>query len=179
MRADAQRNEKRIREAAAEAFDELGLDAPLEEIAKRAGVSAGTIYHRFGNRDGLIDAVVVDLAAGKLASAISAVEGATPWDQFCSYVYALGAAQAADPTFNAIVSRRHPTSVRLREVTAAAVAYAEPLMRAAQAEGAMRRDLTTEDVDRLIWLNAQAVRLGGEWWRRALGFYLDGLGAAP
>jgi hypothetical protein len=29
----------------------------------------------------------------------------------------------------------------------------------------------------MIWLNAQAVRLGGQWWRRALGFLLDGLRA--
>ncbi len=37
------------------------MDAPLEEIAATAGVSAGTLYNRFGGRDALIDAVMPDL----------------------------------------------------------------------------------------------------------------------
>lgn len=175
MRADAQRNVKRILAAAAEAFAEHGLDVPLEDVARRAGVSPGTIYHRFGSREGLIDAVVADVAADKLDTAIAATEGTTPWERFSSYVFALGAAQAADATFNAVVVRRHPDSVALREVTDRAVAHAAPLMAAAKADGSLRETFTAEDLDRLIWLNAQAVRLGGEWWRRSLGIFLDGL----
>ncbi|QIG43918.1 helix-turn-helix transcriptional regulator [Nocardioides anomalus] len=177
MRADARRNAERIRAAAAEAFAEHGIDVPLEDIARRAGVSPGTIYHRFGSREGLTDAVVADVAAEKLATAVAATAGATPWERFSSYVFALGAAQAADPTFNAIVARRHPESVALREVTSQAVAHAAPLMEAAQADGTLRDDVSGEDLDRLIWLNAQAVRLGDDWWRRSLEIFLNGLRA--
>lgn len=175
MRADARRNMERICAAASAAFDEHGLDAPLEQIARDAGVSVGTIYHRFGSREGLIDAVVADVAAEKLDTAIEAVSGTTPWERFSSYVLALGAAQAADPTFNEVVARRHSKSPALREVTSRAATHAGTLMQAAQADGSLRDDITPTDIDRLIWLNAQAIRLGDDWWRHGLEIFLDGL----
>ncbi|WP_245979832.1 TetR/AcrR family transcriptional regulator [Streptomyces diacarni] len=63
MRADAQRNAEKLRAAAAELFQERGLQVPLEEIARRAGVSHGTLYNLFGTREALIDEVVTDRAA--------------------------------------------------------------------------------------------------------------------
>ena len=53
LRADARRNMEKVVEAAAEVFARDGLDVPLEDIARRAGVRAGTIYNRFGGREGL------------------------------------------------------------------------------------------------------------------------------
>ena len=58
MRADAQRNRERLIEAAREVFREQGYDASLDEVAKRAGVGAGTLYRHFPNRDALLDAVM-------------------------------------------------------------------------------------------------------------------------
>lgn len=167
LRADARRNLERIIAAASDAFHAHGLDAPLEDIARQAGVSVGTIYHRFGNREGLLDAVVADIARTKLDAAIAAVTGSTSWDRFASYVVALGETQAADPAFNDVVSRRYPEATALRDVCDRAVEYGMVLARAAQADSSLRADLTARDLDRLIWLNAQAVRLGGKWWRRA------------
>ncbi|MEV0033959.1 TetR/AcrR family transcriptional regulator [Nocardia sp. NPDC050793] len=178
MRADALRNLERIRVAASEVFDERGLDAPLEEIARRAGVSVGTIYHRFGSREGLIDAVLADIAAQKLDAAIASVAGATPWERFSSYVIALAESQAADPTFNEVFARRFPEADALQDVNRRAVEYGRQLMTAAQADSQLRSDLTSADLDRLIWLNAQSISLGGDWWRRGLQFLLDGLEAS-
>ncbi|WP_230007638.1 TetR/AcrR family transcriptional regulator, partial [Microbacterium sp. Bi128] len=152
MRADALRNIERIRTAAAAAFAEHGLDAPLDDIARRAGVSAGTIYHRFGSREGLIDAVVADIAAEKLAGAITAIVGDTPWQRFASYVMALGEAQATDPTFNEVMARRIADAPALSAVNGRAVARGASLMRAAQADGTLREDAEPSDLDRLIWL---------------------------
>jgi AcrR family transcriptional regulator len=59
-RADAARNYDLLVTAAAEAFDEHGTDASLEEIARRAGVGIGTLYRRFPNRLALLEAVYVD-----------------------------------------------------------------------------------------------------------------------
>jgi len=58
LRADAQRNRDRIVEVAREVFREKGYDAPLDEIAKRAGVGAGTLYRHFPTKDALLDAVM-------------------------------------------------------------------------------------------------------------------------
>lgn len=175
LRADARRNLERVRAVATEAFETRGLGAPLEEIARAAGVSVGTIYNRFGGREGLLDAVVADIAASKLDAAIARVEGDTPWERFASYVLALGEQQAADPAFNDVVGRRYPEAVALRQVCDRAVEHGAELMRAAQDAGTLRADVTPRDLDRLVWWNAQAVRLGEDWWRRGLGLVLDGL----
>jgi AcrR family transcriptional regulator len=58
MRADAQRNRDRIVEVAREVFREQGYDASLDEVAKRAGVGAGTLYRHFPTRDDLLDAIM-------------------------------------------------------------------------------------------------------------------------
>lgn len=57
MRADACRNRDRLLAVAAEMFAERGVEASLEEIAKRAGVGIGTLYRHFPTRDALIEAV--------------------------------------------------------------------------------------------------------------------------
>jgi AcrR family transcriptional regulator len=58
MRADAKRNYDKIVEVAGKTFRERGYDAPLDDIAKRAGVGAGTLYRHFPTREALIDAVM-------------------------------------------------------------------------------------------------------------------------
>jgi AcrR family transcriptional regulator len=56
-RADAQRNRIRLLEIAKAAFAEKGSDASLDEIARTAGVGAGTLYRHFPTRDALVAAV--------------------------------------------------------------------------------------------------------------------------
>ncbi|MEU8362455.1 helix-turn-helix domain-containing protein [Nonomuraea sp. NPDC048882] len=56
QRADAVRNADRIVRAAIEIFRERGPEAPLDEIARRAGIGSATVYRRFGDRDGVIRA---------------------------------------------------------------------------------------------------------------------------
>jgi len=72
MRADAARNRDKIVEAAVAAFRAKGYDAPLDDIAKAAGVGAGTLYRHFPTRESLVDAVMqswveqVEDAVGKV-----------------------------------------------------------------------------------------------------------------
>ncbi|MGA8245534.1 MAG: helix-turn-helix domain-containing protein [Nocardioides sp.] len=58
MRADAVRNRERLVDAAREVFREQGYDASLDEVAKRAGVGAGTLYRHFPSREVLVDAIM-------------------------------------------------------------------------------------------------------------------------
>ena len=58
MRADAKRNRDKLVEVARQIFREQGYDAPLDEIAKQAGVGPGTLYRHFPTRENLIDAVM-------------------------------------------------------------------------------------------------------------------------
>ena len=65
MRADARRSRAKLIEAATIAFAENGADAPLEDIARRAGVGIGTLYRHFPTR--------TDLQAGVFRSQVDAV----------------------------------------------------------------------------------------------------------
>lgn len=79
MRADAARNREKIVQAARIAFRTRGYDAPLDDIAKAAGVGAGTLYRHFPTRESLVDAVMqawadsVNDEVGKVLA-----EGGTP-----------------------------------------------------------------------------------------------------
>jgi len=80
LRLDAVRNQERIVAAAAAAFAELGAEATLDEVARRAGVGVATVYRRFGNRDQLLRAVVEHVLAVEVepvaeASLLDAVDG--------------------------------------------------------------------------------------------------------
>ncbi|SHF51886.1 transcriptional regulator, TetR family [Jatrophihabitans endophyticus] len=57
MRADAVRNRELLVSTAARIFEERGPEAPLEDIAKGAGVGIGTLYRHFPTRDALLEAV--------------------------------------------------------------------------------------------------------------------------
>ncbi|MEU9110665.1 helix-turn-helix domain-containing protein [Streptomyces sp. NPDC048483] len=59
-RADARRNRALVLQAARSAFEEQGLGVPLGEIARRAGVGAGTVYRHFPSKEALFRAAVVD-----------------------------------------------------------------------------------------------------------------------
>ncbi|MEU5696783.1 helix-turn-helix domain-containing protein [Actinosynnema sp. NPDC020468] len=57
MRADAERNRRRIVAAASETMAEQGANASLEEIARRAGVGSATLHRHFAGRRDLVEAV--------------------------------------------------------------------------------------------------------------------------
>jgi AcrR family transcriptional regulator len=84
-RADAQRNRDRVLAVARDAFTRLGADASLDDVAKQAGVGAGTLYRHFPTRDELLKAVyrseVEKLAAAeqKFAETMPPLEALRAW----------------------------------------------------------------------------------------------------
>ena len=85
LRADAQRNEDRLLEAAAEAFSSHGANASVKDIARAAGVGIGTLYRRFPSKELLIEATyrheVQDLcdAAPELAASRPPQDALRAW----------------------------------------------------------------------------------------------------
>jgi AcrR family transcriptional regulator len=77
-RADAQRNRIRLLETAKAAFAEKGAAASLDEIARTAGVGAGTLYRHFPTRDALIEAVYRNETAQLVAAAARLAETHPP-----------------------------------------------------------------------------------------------------
>lgn len=96
-RADSRRNSSSVLEAAKEVFAAEGVDAPLEEIAKRAGVGKGTLYRHFATREHLLAAVMAERWArlGELAVEIEA--GLPPADTDPATGVASGAVTGVAP----------------------------------------------------------------------------------
>jgi AcrR family transcriptional regulator len=84
-RADSLRNRERLLAAAKTAFGEIGVDAALEEIARRAGLGIGTLYRHFPTRDALLAAVYqreveqLSTSAGALLASRPAGEAMKAW----------------------------------------------------------------------------------------------------
>lgn len=152
VRADAQRNLTTLLQAAKEVFAEAGLDAPVRQIAERAGVGVGTVYRHFPRRPDLIAAVFrreMDAcadAAETLAADYPPYEALRRWMRCFVDLAATkhGMAQAlhsGDPAFNALPARREQ---RFRPAF-------RTLFEAAVASGEIHGDIGADD-----FLNAAA-----------------------
>ena len=90
LRSDAVRNQEQLLRAARDAFVERGAGAPLDEIARRAGVGIGTLYRRFPERQALMRAVVLDALQRTAQEAERAmVEEGSGFDALTRYMHAV------------------------------------------------------------------------------------------
>ena len=88
MRVDAERNRQLLLAAACEAFVEMGPHAPLDSIARRAGVGIGTLYRHFSGRSALLRAVAEDVVTRTSAAARAALaEEPTGFDALRRYLH--------------------------------------------------------------------------------------------
>jgi AcrR family transcriptional regulator len=106
-RADALRNRERILEIAKEAFTKSGANISLDDVAKQAGIGAGTLYRHFPTRDTLLEAVyrteVENLAAAEreFAKTMSPVDALQAW--MLLFVDYIATKQIIAPALNTLV----------------------------------------------------------------------------
>lgn len=185
VRSDAARNRARILGAARELVAAAGVDATMEDIARRAGVAVGTLYRHFPAKKDLIAAVVEDsiMYIAELAErALAAVDGGS------------GAGEQLGALFAAVVER-HTTDRALKaaagllenpsagdlaiappgSATARAVAAITALLQQARSVGAVRADVTLADLVMLLSA-APADEAPPEMRRRYVEIVLAGLG---
>ena len=150
-RTDAQLNRERILEIAKEAFTRSGANASLDDIAKEAGVGAGTLYRHFPTRDALIEAVyrteVEKLAAAypRFAAAMSPIEALRAW--MLLFVDYIATKQIIASALNAYVGGHS----KLYESSRAQIQGAiDALVQRAIKNGDIRRDLDPFDLLRAL-----------------------------
>lgn len=182
LRADARRNREKVVSAAAEAFAESGLDAQVEDIARRAGVGVGTLYRHFPTKDALVDALAED-HFHRLADTVEAAldEPGDGWERFAATIWRIAKTVAADVAWCEIVGG-HPTAVQTASRGQHRLAAAtSALLARAQESGAMRPDVTFADISTIMCgfgHIAAAQRAGAQLdWERYLAIALDGLRA--
>ncbi len=157
LRADAARNRAAIVEAARAVFAEQGLDAPLDEIARRAGTGNATLYRRFPTRGDLIAAVFADRMTEHLEAVEAGLADEDPWRGFASYVTAVGAMQARDRGIADLVTMDVPSAPDIEQLRSRAFDGLVRLVERAHAAGVLRADFTTQDVVLLLMANAGLV----------------------
>jgi AcrR family transcriptional regulator len=182
VRADAQRNIETIRRAAIELFRERGLDVPLTDVAARAGVTKGTIYHRFGGREGLIDAVIDDLVDESMWDIATRAQSLRdPWERFSAYLTQIWDLQFTNPAANDVLSRTYPDSTRLTQMCEGAIDIGARLVADAQRAGTLRADFRPKDLFHLVWATGTLIRAAPgqsrEDFDRHCRLLLDGLRA--
>lgn len=180
-RADAARNREKLVAAGAAVFGERGLGAPLEEVARRAGVSIGTLYNHFPARQDLFDAIFPERLRAVDRLAAAALADPDPWAGFAAFVEGLVALQAQDRGLNDVLAGRFPLASDLGEACRCGFAHAVGIVERAQEAGQLRSDFEVQDLVPLMWAMSQIIRESGnaapDVWRRFLGFVLDGLRA--
>ena len=162
-RSDALRNRDRLLEVAKEAFARSGADTSLDDIAKQAGVGAGTLYRHFPTRDALLEAVyraeVEKLAAAEreLCATLPPLEALRAW--MLLFVDYIATKQIIAPALNTLVGG----PLKVYEASRARVQGAmHALVKRAIESGDIRRDLDPVDLLRAL-IGVSNVASGPEW----------------
>lgn len=166
-RTDAQRNRERILEVAKQAFTRSGVNTSLDDVAKQAGVGAGTLYRHFPTRDALLEAVyhseVAKLAAAQreLSGRLPPVEALRAW--MLLFVDYIATKQLIAPALNTLLGG--PS--KLYEGSRAQIGGAiHALVERAVKSGDIRRDLDPFDLLRAL-IGVSNVASGPDWLQSA------------
>jgi AcrR family transcriptional regulator len=181
LRADAAQNRQRLAQAAREVFRERGLDAPLDEIACRAGLGPGTLYRRFSTREELVKAAFEDEWVNWEAVAEDALQCEDTESGFSMFIERICCAMAADRGFCDLIISKLPTS-GAESFCERWTSTLRALVRRGQEAGALREDLVVEDVLLFLMANAGVMQVTRDAaphaWRRLVAFLLEACRAA-
>ena len=180
LRKDAQRNRERLVEAARAVFAERGLDVALDEVARRAGVSIGTLYNRFPTRADLVAAVFADRRETLIEIAEHALAMDDAWAGFAHFVEQVCRMQASDRGYNDLSARSIPQAAPTPDHVRGYELMVEVIERAKRS-GGLRPDFVLADMAFVTWAITRTIEatadVDPDAWRRHLGFVLDGLRA--
>lgn len=179
LRADAARNSEKIVRAAREVFAERGPDAPLDEIARRAGVGIATLFRRFPDKGALLRAMLDQQFTEQVMPALGrAQQDADPLHGLADALDA--ALSSAVDNYNALTAARN-AGVLTTEIGDRFFDALNPLVEQGQRAGVIRADLVPEDVRRIMLMLVSVVWTmdpGDSGWRRYVALVLDGLAPA-
>jgi AcrR family transcriptional regulator len=179
LRADAERNRRRILDAARQVFAERGLDVGVDLIAQTAGVGVGTLYRRFPTKSDLLSAVIED-GVSRLADEVEELCGIQdPWEAMSQTLAAFAGAIARDRGFYQVIHGTPETVTMAVDSKQRLMTSIGRLLRRAQDAGAVRDDVVADDLGALCMVAARLphwrLEAQPELWRRYLALALDGL----
>ena len=150
MRQDALRNRERVLAAAEEVFAEQGTDGSTHEVARRAGVGAGTIFRHFPAKQDLVEAVLARHLADMAGRARSLAAASPPGDALRTLVREMTEAGPAKITLASLAGGRDALSPGVMAASRELRAAVDAALRRAQDAGQARREATADEVYLLV-----------------------------
>ncbi|MCV7384919.1 TetR/AcrR family transcriptional regulator [Mycolicibacter longobardus] len=179
LRKDAERNRKRVLEAARELFASKGLEPNLNDVAHHAGVGVGTVYRRFATKEELFEAIFED-GLNQLADlAETALQQPDSWQAIVWYVEHMCEITATDRGLREIAFSKAYGGDRVKTAQERLVPLTKRLVERAQRDGYLRPGLSSTDMPIFALLAGTVSEFAGnidpELWRRYVAIILDGI----
>jgi AcrR family transcriptional regulator len=147
LRSDARDNRVRILAVARAAFAGEGLDVPIREVARRAGVGPATVYRHFPTKEALFAAAFAEQMALCSAVVEEGLASSDPWRGFCLVIEKLMEMHALDRGFSrAFTSRLPRTADYFTADRDRTLRMLLDLVRRAKEAGGLRPDFVLEDI---------------------------------
>jgi len=176
LRADAARNAERILRAARTVYAELGPDAPLEAVARRAGVGERTLYRRFPAKADLVRAALDQSIAEHLMPAIEDARNVDDplggLNQLIEAAIGLGARE------HHLLTAVHRAGALTADISDSLNQALHELVRRGQEAGRVRADLVADDLPRLMAMLygvLPTMDSDTDGWRRYVALVLDAI----
>jgi AcrR family transcriptional regulator len=150
LRVDAERNRRRVLDAAQALFRERGLDVGVAEIAQRAGVGRGTLFRNFPTKQDLIAAIVIDRMGQATEVARSLLDAPDAAEALFRFLEEIVGRQQLDRCLFDAVADTFLADDEIRAAHADIVGGLEELLSRAKQAGAVRSDVGAMDVIMLV-----------------------------
>lgn len=183
LRRDAERNRQRILDAAQVVFAQHGLQASLDDVARRADVGVATVYRRFPDKEALVEALF-ETRIGEIIDIVGqALVLPDGWDGLVHFLREVSRVQAGDRGLREIALSTGYGRSRVAAQRSRVEAGIKELIGRARREGTLRAEITANDVPLMLYMigevaqNTSGVR--PDLADRYLGLLVDGLRAQP
>jgi AcrR family transcriptional regulator len=181
VRSDALRNRDRAIAGARVVLAERGLDAPLDAIARHAGIGNATLYRLFPSRCDLVAAACVDTLGEITAAGEHALTAPDPWAALADHLTLICELCSRDRALADLLTGGSTTNPEIETLREHEIANLRRLIRRAKRDGTIRQDCNGADVTMILNSTAGlAARSKGDrdCWRRHLQLLLGGLRAS-
>jgi len=161
LRSDARRNRQRVLEAAEAAFASEGVSVPVDEIARRAKVGAGTVYRHFPTKESIFLAVVVAHIERMVVRARALAKSKDPGTAFFTFLDSwIEEGMARRDVIDALTAQGFDVNSAVQVVGEDLYTQVETLMVRAQRAGAVRKDVGILELRALLIAISLAIRNG-------------------
>ncbi len=153
LRSDARDNRDRILDAARAVFAADGLDVPIREIARRAGVGPATLYRHFPTKEILVTEAFADQMRACRAIVDDGLADPDPWHGFCLVIQRICELHARDRGFTAAFMSTFPHAVDFAAIRAYSLRSIARLAGRAKDTGRLRPDFALDDLILVLMAN--------------------------